>query len=271
MDFALAAIEAEALGQDEDTDILTLSFSSTDKVGHNFGANSKEVEDTYLRLDKNLSDLLTYLDKNVGEGEYTVFWTADHGGGHVGGYLDSLRIPTGNLDFEKLKGDFTAFTNEQFGGGIVKNLSNDQIFLDYNYMAEQDLNPTEVETKIEHFLLQQPGIYKVFTRNELQANNFSNGLGYIVQNGFNQKRSGDIIIIKHPGSGYNSGSTHGSVFNYDTHTPLLFFGAGVPHGETYERSEIVDIAPTMAAILGIEYPNATSGKPLAIMLDKASE
>ncbi|WBL26151.1 alkaline phosphatase PafA [Zunongwangia sp. HGR-M22] len=271
LDFALAAIKGEDLGKDEDTDILTLSFSSTDKVGHNFGANSKEVEDTYLRLDKNLSDLLSYLDENVGKGEYTIFLTADHGGGHVGGFLDQNRIPTGDLDYDKLKDDFSAFSTEKFGDGLIKNVSNNQIFFDYEYMADNDLNPAEVESKIEHFLIQQPGVYKVYTRNELQANNFSNGLGYVVQNGFNQKRSGDVIIVTHPGSGYGKGSTHGSVFNYDTHTPLLFFGAGVPKGETYERSEIVDIAPTMAAILGIEYPNATSGKPLAIMLDKASE
>lgn len=271
LDFALAAIEAEKLGQDEDTDILALSFSSTDKVGHNFGVNSKEVEDTYLRLDKNISDLLTYLDKNVGEGKYTIFLTADHAGGHVGGYLNSVKIPTGNLDYGKLKKDFTDFATKQFGEGLIKNVSNDQIFLDYDYMATKDLNPADVETKIEHFLIQQPGVYKVYTRTELQSNNFSNGIGYLVQNGFNQKRSGDIMIVEHPGSGYGRGSTHGSVFNYDTHTPLLFFGARVPHGETYERSEIVDVAPTMAALLGIEYPNATSGNPLAIMLDKDSE
>ena len=271
LDFALAAIEAEELGKDEDTDILALSFSSTDKVGHNFGVNSKEVEDTYLRLDKNISDLLAYLDKNIGEGEYSVFLTADHAGGHVGGYLNSKKIPTGNLDYGKLQRAFKDFATEQFGDGLIQNVSNDQIFLDYEYMANEDLDPEEVETKIEHFLIQQPGVYKVYTRSELQSNNFSNGIGYLIQNGFNQKRSGDIMIVEHPGSGYGRGSTHGSAFNYDTHTPLLFFGAGVPHGETYERSEIIDIAPTMAALMGIEYPNGTSGKPLAIMLDKASE
>ncbi|WP_417886479.1 alkaline phosphatase PafA [Zunongwangia sp.] len=272
LDFAIAAIEGEDLGADEDTDILTLSFSSTDKVGHNFGVNSKEVEDTYLRLDKNLADLLTYLDDKVGKGNYTIFLTADHGGGHVGGYLESVGIPTGIIDYDKFEKELLAFNEKQFGSSsIIENVSNGQFFLNYDYMAKENLDPATVETKIKHFLLQQEGIYKVFTRHELDITNYSNGIGYIIQNGFNQKRSGDIMIVLQPGNGYEEGSTHGSVFNYDTHTPLLFFGKGVPHGETYQRSEIIDIAPTMAAILGIEYPNATTGKPLSIMLDKASE
>lgn len=272
LDFAIAAIEGENLGVDEDTDILTLSFSSTDKVGHNFGVNSKEVEDTYLRLDKNLADLLTYLDTKVGEDNYTIFLTADHGGGHVAGYLESVGIPTGDIDYDGLDKKLSEFAEKQFGNrGIIENVSNGQFFLNYEYMEKENLDPATVETKIKHFLLQQKGIYKIYTRHELAMTNYSHGIGYIIQNGFNQKRSGDIMIVLQPGNGYEKGSTHGSVFNYDTHTPLLFFGKGVPHGETFERSEIIDIAPTMAAILGIEYPNGTTGKPLAVMLDKVSE
>ncbi|MEO2062593.1 MAG: alkaline phosphatase PafA [Christiangramia sp.] len=268
LDFAEAAILGEQLGQDADTDILALSFSSTDKVGHNFGVNSKELEDTYLRLDKNISDLLTFLDQNVGENNYTVFLTSDHAGNHVSGYLESVRIPTNNLEYGDFIDAMEVFLQEKYDTeGLISNVSNQQIFFNYKKLEEEEINTEDFEKVISAYLLQQPGIYKVFTRTELTSGSFDSGVGYVVQNGFNQKRSGDIAFVKYPGSGFEKGSMHGSVWNYDTHAPLLFFGKGIPHGSTFERTEIIDIAPTMAALLGIEYPNATSGKPLFQMLD----
>ena len=109
VDFALAALEGEALGRDNDTDVLTVSFSSTDYVGHNFGVNSKEVEDTYIRLDRDLERFFKYLDENVGEGEYTVFLTADHGAVDVPAYLESVKIPAGYLDYNDRKERFQKF------------------------------------------------------------------------------------------------------------------------------------------------------------------
>lgn len=128
-DFALAAIEGEALGADDITDFLTISFSSTDYVGHNFGVNSKEVQDTYIRLDKDLERLFNYLDQKVGNNEYTVFLTADHGAVDVPSYLSSVKIPSGYLNYDERKEKFQKFLLDTFGTqDIVENVTNNQVF-----------------------------------------------------------------------------------------------------------------------------------------------
>ena len=269
-DFAMAAIKGESLGKDDITDVLTLSFSSTDYVGHNFGVNSKEVEDTYIRLDLAIADVLKYLDQKVGEGQYTVFLTADHGAVDVPAYLKSRNIPAGYFNDGKAKDMLEAFVEKEFKvDKLVKNVSNSQIFLDYEIMKQKTLVAKDIESKIAHYLLQQDNISKVFTRDQLVSTGFTTGISSLIQNGFNQKRSGDIIFVTDPGYIVypEKGTTHGSGFSYDTHVPLIFFGKGIKKGSTYEHSEIPDIAPTISALLGISFPNATTGKPLSIMLE----
>lgn len=270
-DFAKAAIKGESLGKDGITDVLTLSFSSTDYVGHNFGVNSKEVEDTYLRLDLALADFLKFLDKEVGEGQYTVFLTADHGAVDVPAYLRSQKIPSGYFDDVKGKEMIERFVKNEFKvDSLIKNVSNSQIFLDYDLMEKEKLVAKEVEGKIAHYLLQQDNIAKVYTRERLQSAGYSTGISELIQNGFNQKRSGDIVYVTDPGYIVypEKGTTHGSGFSYDTHVPLIFFGKGIKKGSSFDLSEIPDIAPTISAMLGISFPNAATGKPLSTMLDK---
>lgn len=269
-DFAIAAIEGESLGEDGDTDILAVSFSSTDKVGHNFGVNSKEVEDTYLRLDQNIAELLDYLDTKVGKGNYTMFLTADHAGGNVGAYLRSVRIPPVDyFDSGGFEEALMDYINKEFGReDLIRNISSNQLFFDYDGLDKAGIDAEDLERKLARFIIRQNNIFRVFTRGQMQNSRFSDGIGYVVQNGFNPKRSGDVIFVTDPGSGRSKGSSHGSVFNDDTHVPLLFFGNGVKHGATFKRSEIIDIAPTVSALLGISFPNAATGNPLYVMLDK---
>lgn len=268
-DFAKAAIKGESLGKDEITDVLTLSFSSTDYVGHNFGVNSKEVEDTYIRLDLAIADVLKYLDQEVGEGQYTVFLTSDHGAVDVPAYLKSKNIPSGYFDDGKARDRLETFAKEEFKvDSLIRNVSNSQIFLNYGLMKQKKLLAEDVESKIAHFMLQQDNISKVFTRDQLVSAGFASGISGLIQNGYNQKRSGDIVFVTDPGYIVypEKGTTHGSGFSYDTHVPLIFFGKGIKKGSTFEHSEIPDIAPTISAMLGISFPNATTGKPLSIML-----
>ena len=271
LDFALAAIEAEELGQDNYTDFLTLSFSSTDKVGHNFGVNSKEIEDTYLRLDKNIEQLLTELDKTVGKGNYTIFLTADHGGGQVPSYLDSLKIPAGYFDYDDFNRKLNNTLAEEFGvDNLIENTSNNQIFLNYKVLHEEGIDVIDLQDFIVAFALQRDQIDKVFTRAQMMNGNYTKGIAASLQNGFNQKRSGDIILVLDPStiSYSKTGSTHGSGLMYDTHVPLLFYGTGIKQGSTTQRSEIPDIAPTVSALLGIAFPNGATGSSLFQMLDK---
>tara|TARA_R110000868_G_scaffold291002_4_gene551329 strand:+ start:3551 stop:5254 length:1704 start_codon:yes stop_codon:yes gene_type:complete len=264
-DFALEAVDKEMLGADNDTDFLAISFSSTDYVGHNWGVNSKEVEDTYLRLDQDLKRLFDSLDKKVGAGEYTVFLTADHAAIDVPAFLRDNKLPGGLVDSKNMENRLTEFLKYTYGTtDIVKNSSNNQLFLDYKVVKNLDLDIDEVEEELALELIQYDGVYKVFTANQLWQNQYTSGIPYIVQNGYNQKRSGDVLMVFDPGSGSygKTGSTHGSPWNYDTHAPLLFFGKGIKKGSTVSRTEIPDIAPTIAALLGMNAPSGTTGEPI---------
>jgi predicted AlkP superfamily pyrophosphatase or phosphodiesterase len=270
LDFALAAIEAEELGKDEHTDVLTLSFSSTDKVGHIFGVNSREVQDTYLRLDRNIATLLRSLNESVGEGNYTIFLTADHGAGDVPSYLESVRIPAGYIDNSAISTKLEEFLKEEFQREDLIKMVFGPVYLDHEAIRSAGLTRAHVEQRIADFLLTQERISKVFTRSQLEQTQFTSGLASAIQQGFHHKRSGDVIFVLDPGvigSPFRTGSTHGSGYNYDTHVPLIFYGTGIRHGQTTQRSEIVDIAPTISALLGIQFPNGATGKPLSIMLD----
>ncbi|WP_418511330.1 alkaline phosphatase PafA [Corallibacter sp.] len=270
-DFALAAIEGEDLGQDEITDVLTVSFSCTDYVGHNFGVNSKEVEDTYLRLDKDLERLLKVLDKKVGSGEYTVFLTADHGAVDVPAYLKSLNVPAGYIDNSDMKTKFTEFMTKTYGtSDLVENVSNNQVFLNRKKIKALGLDLSSVQQTIVNELITYNDIDKAYTAQAMISTSFPDGIEHMIQNGFNQKRSGDVIVVYNPAyiSYSHTGSTHGSGFNYDTHVPLLFYGKGVKQGSTVTRTVIPDIAPTMSALLNISFPSGATGSPLEFVIKK---
>lgn len=264
-DFAIEALKQEGLGKDDITDFLAVSFSSTDYVGHMYGVNSKEVQDTYLRLDADLERLFKALDKNVGEGQYTLFLTADHAAIEVPTYLKSVKIPSGYIETVANKKRLAEFLQYKYGTeDIVKNYSNDQIFLDHKIVKNLDLSLAEVQVEIAQEILDYDAIDRVYTANHMWSTNYTSGIPYILQNGYNQKRSGDVLVVLKPGfiSYGSTGSTHGSPQIYDTHAPLLFYGMGIKPGSTFNRTEIPDIAPTISALLGISFPNGTTGKPI---------
>lgn len=271
-DFAIAALEGENLGQDKHTDFLTVSYSATDYVGHNFGVNSKEIEDTYIRLDLSLAKLLKALDQKVGKGNYTLFLTADHGAGHVPNYLKANQIPAGYFHKNELEQALKKFLGKEYGlPGLIENISNNQIFFDYKMLKSKNISSKSLQDKLMHFLLEHPGIDKVFTRDMLDYAGYAENMGRLVQNGFHQKRGGDLVYVFEPGyiGFYHSekGTTHGSGYNYDTHVPLIFYGWGIKPGETDKYSEITDVAPTVSALLGIAFPNGATGEVLYRVFD----
>ncbi|WP_405385097.1 alkaline phosphatase PafA [Maribacter sp. LLG6340-A2] len=269
-DFAIEALQKEALGQDDFTDFLAISYSSTDYVGHKYGVNSKEIQDTYLRLDQDLARLFKALDKTVGEGEYTLFLSADHAAIEVPAYLRDQKIPAGYVDNDANSKKLSEFLKYTYGTeDIVKNYSNYQFFLDHKIIKNLDLTLAEVQEEIALEVLNYDAVDKVYTADQMWNNEYTTGIPYILQNGYNQKRSGDILVVLKPGfiSYSETGSTHGSPQIYDTHTPLLFYGKGIKPGATFERTEIPDIAPTISALLGIAFPNGSTGKPIIQVLD----
>lgn len=269
-DFALAALEGEDLGEDMITDFLAVSYSSTDYIGHFFGVNSKEIQDAYIRLDKDLARLFKALDKKVGKGEYTVFLTADHGAIDVPSYLIDEKIPAGYFQFDEMKPQFNEFLNYTFGTtDIVKNFSNYQFFLDHKVINNLGLELEEVQEIIAKEVLGYAGVGRAYTGQQMIKNQYVSGVPYILQNGYNQKRSGDVLIVLKPGTITYSktGSTHGSPQIYDTHVPLLFYGKGIKKGHTVARTETPDIAATIASLLGIAFPNGATGSPIVKVLE----
>ncbi|MDN3666691.1 alkaline phosphatase PafA [Algibacter miyuki] len=269
-DFALAALVGEDLGKDEFTDVLTVSFSSTDYVGHNFGVNSKEIEDTYLRLDKDLERFFKGLDAEVGKGNYTVFLTADHGAINVPAYMRSKKIPAGYLNNKAMRTKLEAFMQTTFkADDLIENISNNQIFLNREKIKSLGLELEAVQDAIVNEIINYTNVYKAYTATTMGKASFTTGIEKLLQNGYNQKRSGDVLVIQDPAyiSYGKTGSTHGSGLNYDTHVPLLFFGKGIKHGKTFKRTEITDIAPTISALLDINAPNFKIGEPLEFVLE----
>ena len=262
-DFIKAAIIGENLGKTEHTDFLAVSFSSTDYIGHQYGPASKEIEDTYVRLDKDLADLLSFLDQQVGPNKYTVFLTADHAAVDVPAYLQSLKIPAHYLNFNEFKEDALEVTKKYFNSvELIENISNYQIFLDKDKIESLGFDKNEVAEKLAEEVINFDGIYKAVTAKTLQRTKFTDGILNSLQNGYNQKFSGDVMLIPYPATltGGRTGTSHGSGYSYDTHIPIIFYGNGIKQGVSKKSYEIIDIAPTISNLLQIEAPNSSTGK-----------
>lgn len=265
-DFAMAAIKNENLGKDDITDFLAVSFSSTDYIGHNFGPNAVEIEDTYLRLDQTIGELLSYLDKNIGEGKYLIFLTADHGVAANSQFLLDHNLPGGYINGKESSDSFKKAI-EVLGydfDDLVASASNDQIFLNYDNLEESQ---ESIQRKLVDILLQQDQVAEVYTATDMAIRDYTDPMRISVQNGYNRKRSGDLLILNKSGYLYNSygktGTTHGTGYAYDTHVPLLFYGCGVKSGATVEKTYITDIVPTISMLLNISIPNsAVTGEPI---------
>ena len=263
-DFVKAAIKGENLGKSNFTDFLAISYSTPDYIGHQFGVASKEVQDNYLRLDKDLASLFKFLDTEVGEGNYTLFLTADHAAVQVPSYLQSEKIPAHYSKSGEFKKYINNITLKYFKSDkIVENISNFQIFLNKDELKKLKLDLNTVAQKIADEAINYDVIYKAVTARTMQTTHFTDGILQKLQKGYNQKFSGDVLLIPLPStiSSYSrTGTTHGSGYSYDTHVPIIFYGNGIKKGVSKKAHDITDIAPTIANLLQIEFPNGTTGK-----------
>jgi predicted AlkP superfamily pyrophosphatase or phosphodiesterase len=269
LEFAKAAIEGYRLGQSNFTDLLAISLSSPDKIGHAYGPNSIEVEDNYLRLDKDLEELFNYLDKRYGKNGYLFFITADHGANHSPGYLEEHRIPTGVLTedvFKKLDGAL----EKKFGTpDLILARSGYQIYLNYEVLARIGVDKITAANYIIDQLKPVPGIETAFLNDALASATYPEPIKTMMINGYNPKRSGDIVIVKSAGwkSGSRTGATHGDWNPYDAHIPLVWMGTGIQHGKTHRSVGMTDIAPTLAALLNIQQPSGSIGQVITEITD----
>ncbi|BDD05302.1 alkaline phosphatase PafA [Aureibacter tunicatorum] len=271
-DLAKESIEAEQLGRNEVTDFLAINFSSTDMIGHAFGPYSMEVEDAYIRLDQNIADLLKYLDEKIGEGEYLVFLTADHGGSEVPAYLQEKKMPGGYFDKENCVKQINDFLNQQYTveEQWIDYIDFFQINLNNALLKKLNLRKEEVNQQVVELLEKRKEIARAFTADRINLTDYSAG-GYkgMLSRSYFPKRSGDVFYCLQSGWLYRSsrkGTSHGSPYVYDTHVPSIWFGNGVKQGKSWDKKEITDIAPTISALLGIKFPSGTTGSPIKELL-----
>lgn len=274
-DFAIETMRAEQLGQRGFTDFLALSFSSTDYVGHQFGPNAVETEDTYLRLDQDLARLLSYLDKAVGKGNALVFLTADHGGAHSPDFLTANRLPAGGVGPKLMRDSLQHELVRRHGAGKwVLDYENQQVYLNRPLIAQKKLDLRRFQDEVVEVALKFTGVTRAITSDDLQKSHWESGMLMYLENGYYPKRSGDVMVVLEPGwlESYsfpiNKGTTHGSAAAYDTHVPLLFWGWHVRHAESNAPAKITDIAATIARFLHIQEPDGCTGTPLLEVLGK---
>lgn len=272
-EFAMDAVKNEKLGSDEETDMLTISYSVTDKAGHIFGPNSVEIEDIYLRLDLEISKLLKFLDKEIGKGEYTLFLTSDHGAVPIASYLNDIKVPTGVARIARYKDQLSKYLSTKYGeGSWIQNFEDDQLYLNRTAILEKGLQLESMQQDAVNFLVNLKGISGALASYHLQTSQYNSGLKKLVQNGYHQKRSGDVLLTFDAGLVQDDdseievssvkGTIHGSGYSYDTHVPLLWFGNGITHGESVRKVSPIDISSTLTMILNLQLPSGNSGYPL---------
>ena len=269
IDLALAAIDGERLGNRGETDMLAVSLSSTDYIGHQFGTYAIETEDTYLRLDRDIARLLAALDQEIGKGEYLLFLTADHAAAHNFKFLTDKGIPAGGWDIEKTKAALNSHLKAEFKTdcNLVSGLLNYQIFLDNEKIDSLGISKENVVAAAIDYIKRGEGVYCAVEQENAGTATLPSPIKDRIVNGYYPGRSGEIQIIMQPGwygleSEATGGTDHGVWHPYDTHVPLIFFGSGINPGATFTPVEITDIAATVCALLHIQMPDGCLGKPV---------
>jgi predicted AlkP superfamily pyrophosphatase or phosphodiesterase len=273
-EFAKEAIVREALGQREVTDILAISFSGNDKVGHSFGPDSHEVMDVTLRTDRILADLFGFIDDRVGLEHATIVLTADHGVMPIPEkiLLARDRLPAGRVEIGDLLQAVERDLDDRFGplenGGRWLAAVPGNVYLRESALGSKGLARIDIEDVVKSSLLKRPEVQAAFTRTQLVHGKAGGLLGPYVANSFYEGRSGDVVFVLkafhflnyHPGS--RTGTDHGSPYSYDTHVPLLWFGVGVEPGVYTRPVGVEDLAPTLTRILGVTPPVLSRGRDL---------
>lgn len=267
---AEAAIKGEQLGADAITDFLAVNLASTDYAGHKFGPNSIEVQDIYLRLDRDLAEFFKYLDDKVGKGEYTVFLSADHGGAHSKGFMEEHKMPTGFYGEDNK--EFNVMLKDKFKvDQLISKITNNQVYLDDKLMSENNLDAEQVKQYLIDILNKDQSVLFAVDMKKAGSSSIPEPIKTRIANGYNWQRSGDIQVIYHDNwlpTYAKLGTTHGAWNSYDSHIPLIFMGWGIKNGESNKDYNMTDIAPTISALLHIQFPSGNIGNPIVEVIGK---
>jgi arylsulfatase A-like enzyme len=271
LQFAEKAMVAEKLGAGSKVDLLTVSFSSNDYVGHALGPDSEEAHDMALRVDKLVGELIRAAEAQAGVGRVVVVLTADHGVSPVPEVNQKRKMPGGRFDdkneLDTVEKALTArFGTPPAGGKWIQYSGEGSLF----FAVHPTVDVAEEERVAADAIRALPHVFRVFTRTQLMNGEISvDPVGVRMRNGFNAARSGNVTVMLDP---YwmvsRSGTTHGAPFDYDTHVPVLFLGPQVRAGRYNANIMVNDIAPTLATMLDVETPSGSIGRVLDEMLVK---
>ena len=287
LDFAKEAIINESLGADEDTDVLSVSFSANDIVGHRFGPYSHEAMDMTLRVDRQIAALLDFVDGRVGLRHTLVVFTADHGVAPVPEHAAALNLPGGRVKTSDVLQAMRNAIKARYGrssGGASDNTAdyiqtyregererptfgNGNVYFNPVALARDGVDREELERVCGDAAMSVPGITRYFTRTQLQrgAVSIADPLARRALHGFNARRSGDVMIFQEAFKYLTDSmitATHGSPYTYDTHVPLIIMGGGVTPGRHTQAAAPSDIAPTLAVLLRVTPPSNATGRVL---------
>lgn len=269
-DMTIAALDGEKLGQGEETDMLCVSYSQTDVIGHKWSTRGEHTDEAYLELDKDLTRLFDALNEKVGKGNYVAFLTADHGAAHNNIFMQEHQMNGGAWISADLKADLEKYIASKLGNtsNVVLGIVDYRFFLDHEGIATQGLDLQRVKEVAIEYLRKSPHISFVVDFEKAGTAPVPPVIRNRVLMGYNFHRSGDIIVCLEPGyyemGSWSSpvGTTHGEWNPYDAHIPLLFYGWRIPHGSNAQEVHITDIAPTICSLMRIQQPNACVGDAL---------
>jgi len=264
-EFAEAALVGEKLGHHSAPDVLTVSFSSNDYVGHKLGPDDPAVRDISIRTDRLLGKLFDAIDRSVGMDNTLIVMTADHGVAPVPEVSAKRNMPGGRLSPEKMVLAINEALDKQFGAAGGKWLAQGTIpaqpYLNQDLIRSRKLNPEMVERAAAQAAMSQPHIARVYTRHEIEEGLIQrDDTGNAISRSFYSNRSGDLYILPEPYYLFeSSGTSHGTPYGYDTHVPLIFMGKGVTPGSYTRPVAINDVAPTLSCILQVAPPSGSMG------------
>jgi predicted AlkP superfamily pyrophosphatase or phosphodiesterase len=265
LDIATQTLINEKMGLDDITDLLAVSFSSPDYIGHAFGPNSWETLDGYIKLDELLAQFFTTLDQQVGKDNYTVFLTADHAVAPIPGFAQKHKIPAGTISDDGIKNELgKMLTAKGLNPKLISAITEFNIYFNHNLMDSLQVTQEKLTSLITNYLEQKSNIIQVVESRKAAYAPLPQSIRERIVNGFNPQRSGDLMFITKSGvvGGGNTGTGHGVFYNYDAHIPLLFYGKGIKKGQVNNVNYMTDIAPTITTLLGIQMPSGSIGKPI---------
>ena len=268
-EMAEKALVSEQLGKDDITDLLAISFSSPDYIGHSFGPNSWETFDGYIKLDAVIAQLFASLDQQVGKNNYTVFLTADHAVANIPDYSKKHKIPGGLISEAGIKKELGQLLLKQgLSDKLITAINEYNIHFNHPLMDSLGISQDKMVQLVRQYVEQKPGIVQVVEARKAATAALPEQLRERIVNGYTPQRSGDLFIVTKSGymDGYATGTNHGVFYNYDAHIPLLWYGNGIKKGQVNSVNYMTDIAPTVTTLLGIQMPSGAIGKPILEVL-----